>query len=269
MMESGDLPVGYGQQGLRFIPGTSQDLQGGLFVQDRFEINEQWALVGGVRADDNAFTGWEWSGRGTVLFSPTKEQTFRASRGPGLPDAHHGGKKDRHSVRPDGIPPPWPQYGAQLLGNEDLKAAYVKCVRIWLHVREEGPAAERGVLLRTTTTGSWPRSQQTAPGVIPVVKRYMNAVDGHLYGFELSGQYQVTKDVRVDGSYVWEKWVQSSDRAGGHASERGHRGRRRNRRSARGSPGSPFTDLTVNGRMWWVGDDYDLWPHAHPRILPL
>ena len=252
LMESGDLPVGYGQQGLRFVPGNSQDLQGGLFAQDRFDLNEQWALVGGIRTDVNAYTGWEWSGRGAVLFSPAKEHTFRAAVARAFRTPTMVERKIDIRYVPTGYPAPYPQYGAEVLGNENLNATYVKSFELG-YTYEKKNLRLNAEFFYDDYRGIMATVQQTAAGVIPVVKQYMNVVDGHLYGFELSGQYQVSKNVRVDGSYVWEKWVQSSDRAVATPLN-ADTALPPQQKVGAGVSWEPLPGLTLNGRMWWVGE---------------
>jgi len=79
LLTNGDPPGGAGTQGVRLDNGRSHNHQAGLFIQDRYELNDHWAFVAGARADRNSYTGWEWASRGSVLYYPAPEHTFRVS----------------------------------------------------------------------------------------------------------------------------------------------------------------------------------------------
>ncbi|HUU11674.1 MAG TPA: TonB-dependent receptor, partial [Phycisphaerae bacterium] len=64
---------------IQFDNRSTRNVQTGLFVQDHIRLNDQWSVVAGARADRNSYTGWEWAGRGSLLYHPVQEHTFRVS----------------------------------------------------------------------------------------------------------------------------------------------------------------------------------------------
>jgi iron complex outermembrane receptor protein len=254
LLDNGDPPnTGAGVHGTRFDNEPTGNYQTGLFVQDRMALSEQWTLVGGVRADRNSYTGWEWSGRGTVLFHPVKEHVFRGSVARGFRTPTLVDRRVNLREFPTGLPAPFPAFGLLVNGNEDLNASYVNAYEFG-YTYERKRTRLNFEFFFNDYRGIMAAAQQSLPGAIPVRTVYQNAIDGHLYGWELSGQWRVARTVRLDASYVWEQWVQreeprtfdvpylwATDLAIPPQQKVGL-----------GARWEPLKGLTVAGRMWWV-----------------
>jgi iron complex outermembrane receptor protein len=248
---SGD-PFAAGETGIRFDNERTHNHQAGLFIQDRFEACDDWTFVLGARADRNSWTGWEWAGRGTVLYHPADEHTFRASVARAFRTPSLGHRVQ--TIRQGALPFPPGTFALQLLGNEDLNASYVKAYEFGYTWAKKPVRADvqffwnnyRGVVQLVPTT---------APGAFPVVERFQNRLDGDLYGVELSGAWQATDRLALDAFYVWEQWVQSGTRTfrQPELQATGEMAPPQQRLSI-GARYTPTKDLALNGRMWWVDE---------------
>ena len=251
LLTNGD-PFLPGQTGYRFDNHRSHNHQGGLFLQDRWALAEDWTAIVGVRADRNSYTGWEWSGRGSVLYHPVPEHTFRVSvaRGFRMPSLAHRTQE----IRVGALPFPPNTFALRILGNEDLNASYVKAYEFG-YIYQKGPVRADVEFFWNNYRGLIQTIPRTGPGVFPAVFRLGNGLDGDLYGFELTGAWQATERLRLDGFYVWEQWVQSGTRTfwrrgltttGGLTPPQ--------QRLGLGARFAPCPDLVLHGRMWWVDE---------------
>lgn len=166
-LTNGD-PFTPGLAGLRFDNRRTRNVQAGLFLQDRFEVSDQWTLVGGVRTDHNSYTGWEWAGRGTVLYHPVPEHTFRASvarafRTPTLTDR-------TFNLRAGPLPFPLPPFAMLLRGNHDLNPTYVKAYEFG-YAYEKQPVRLGADFFWNNYRGIVAGVPQTAPGALPARRR--------------------------------------------------------------------------------------------------
>jgi outer membrane receptor for ferrienterochelin and colicin len=59
---------------------VSQDLWA-AFLEDKWQIADQWLLMGSGRFDKHPLTAWHFSPRGSLLYTPVREQVFRVSAG--------------------------------------------------------------------------------------------------------------------------------------------------------------------------------------------
>lgn len=48
-----------------------------FLAEDQWKITKQWTLFLSARTDKNTFTGWLWSPRATLVFTPTKKDTVK------------------------------------------------------------------------------------------------------------------------------------------------------------------------------------------------
>lgn len=248
IMTCGDSPVAAGIHGIRF-DGGARDRQAGLFVQDRFDANDQWTFIAGARADRNSWTGWEWAGRGTALYHPVPEHTFRVSlarafRAPTL--------KDREiQIR---AVPAGPIFLIQTNGSEDMNASYVEAYEFG-YTYEKKNLRAGAEFFWNHYRGLAASPNITAPGVFPRVGFYSNAVDGDLYGFELSGAWQATRRLRMDGFYVWEQWVQQGTRSWYDPPlTDADLSTPPQQKVSLGARYEAAKDLFLNGRMWCVDE---------------
>ncbi len=254
LLTNGDPPGGAGTQGVRLDNGRSHNHQAGLFIQDRYELNDHWAFVAGARADRNSYTGWEWASRGSVLYYPAPEHTFRVSvarafRTPALLD-----RALNLRLVPTGLPPPFPPYAFPVFGSEDLNPSYVKAYEFG-YTYEKKRVRLNAEFFWNNYRGLISGVTQTAPGALPRIDIMQNDIDGDLYGFELSGQWQATKRLRVDGWYVWEQWVQQGTRTyANHALYNTDRAFPPQQKVSLGARYKLAKDLFLNGRMWWVDE---------------
>ncbi len=265
ILTNGDPPGGASAQGTRMDNERTENYQAGLFLQDRYELSDQWTLIGGARVDRNSYTGWEWSGRGTVLFHPVPEHTFRVSvarafRTPTLME-----RALRFQAMPTGLPPPL-DYAMLANGNEDLNSSYVKAYEFG-YTYEKKSLRLNGEFFWNNYRGIATSSPLTAPGVFPMIYGYGNTIDGDLYGFELSGEWQATKRLRLDASYVWEQWVQQGTRTYYDTALYNVQLVPPQQKVGLGARYEPVKGLALNGRMWWVDQvvgafHYDVAPYA-------
>lgn len=255
-LTNGDPPAGPGFHGSRADNRRTHNNQLGVFVQDRFELNDQWTTVLGVRADRNSYTDWEWAGRGTVLYHPVPGHTFRASiarafRTPTLAD-----RTAINQTIPTGLPPPFPAYAAYTRGNEDIHAAYIKAYEFG-YTWERKNLRLNGEFFWNNYRGSVVGCPLTAPA-FPLNLLFQNEIDGDLYGVELSGQWQATQRLRLDGAYVWERWEKDGRTTWFHPDWPGIDLAipPRNKVTV-GARYEPAKDLFLTGRMWWVDEIRD------------
>ncbi|MFO8014757.1 MAG: TonB-dependent receptor [Phycisphaerae bacterium] len=253
-MTNGDPPTGSGAQGVRLDNRRTHDHQAGLFVQDRWELADHWTAILGARADRNSYTGWEWAGRGTVLYHPAEAHTFRLSVARAFRTTSLLIRSLDMRLGPTGLPAPLPAHAFLTRGNEDANASYVKAYefgytyqREWLRLGAEFFWNNYRGLIGPVT--------QTPVGAVPRIDVFQNAVDGDLYGFELTGTWQATDRLRLDGWYVWEQWVRSGTRAPGdqpiHAAEQAVPPQQKVGLGAR----YQLADgLAANARFWWVDE---------------
>ena len=249
-LDNGDPGFPAATGGVRFDNRETRNVQAGLFLQDHIQLSDQWSVVAGVRGDRNSYTGWEWAGRGTLLYHPVAEHTFRLSaarafRTPTLLDR-------AFDARAMPLPFPLPPFGLLLQGNPDIESSYVQAY-------EFGYAYEKKNL-RLGADFFWNDYRGisapvllSAPGALPIVTMFDNSIDGDLYGVELSGQWQATRRLRLDASYVWEQWVQRGTRsATSPALEASGRLSPPQQKVGLGARYEPAAGLFLNGRMWWV-----------------
>jgi len=253
-LTNGDPPGGAGAHGTRFDNERSHDHQAGLFVQDRFEASDQWTLLVGARTDRNSYTGWEWAGRGTALYHPVPEHTFRLSMARAFRTPTLMERTVQFQAAPTGLPFPFPPFAMLAFGNDDLNPSYVKAYEFGYTYEKKNIRAGaefywnnyRGIIVS---------SQRTAPGAIPLVQVYGNTIDGDLYGFELSGQWQATQRLRLDAAYVWEQWVQQGTRAFNDPPLwNSVQLVPPQQKVGLGARYEPVKGLALNGRMWWVDE---------------
>jgi len=253
-LTNGDPPGGAGAQGTRLDNERSHNQQAGLFIHDRFEASDQWTFIVGARADRNSYTGWEWSGRGTVLYHPVPEHTFRVSVARAFRTPLPLERTVRFQAVPTGLPAPFPPFAMLANGNEDLNSSYVKAYEFG-YTYEKKHIRANAEFFWNNFRGLILSSQRTAPGAVPLVQIYGNTIDGDLYGFELSGQWQATRRLRLDAAYVWEQWVQQGTRAFNdpplwnsiHLVPP-------QQKVALGARYEPIKGLALNARMWWVDE---------------
>jgi len=249
-LNNGDLPGGAGAHGTRFDGDLTGDYQTGLFVQDRLALSDQWTLIGGVRGDRNSYTGWEWSGRGTVLFQPAKPHVFRASVARGFRTPTLVDRRVLTQLSPTSLPAPL-AYGVVVAGNEDLNASYVNAYEFG-YTFEQKRTRLNFEFFYNDYRGIMAAVQRSLPGAVPVRNVYDNCVDGYLFGYEVSGDWRVTRSVRLDASYVWERWMQYN-RPPPHlwATDLAIPPRQK---VGLGAHWEPLQGLTLTGRMWWVSE---------------
>jgi iron complex outermembrane receptor protein len=58
-------------------PGVREQDLWAMYFEDEWKPLDQWTLVLSGRGDHHPLTGWELSPRGSLIFAPVKEQTFR------------------------------------------------------------------------------------------------------------------------------------------------------------------------------------------------
>ena len=251
---NGDPPAGAGLHGARFDNERSYDHQGGLFLQDRWELADHWTTVVGVRTDRNSYTGWEWAGRGTVLYHPVEAHTFRVSMARAFRTPTLSDRETLFQAGPTGLPLPFPQFGAVFTGSEDLNSTYVKAYEFGYTFQQGGLrlGAEffwnnyRGIIAPATLS---------PPGAVPQLRGNRNVIDGDLYGFELTGTWQATDRLILDGWYAWETWVQQGTRTRTQGSLTGPDLAYPPRQKV--SVGARYElaeGLSANARMWWVDE---------------
>jgi len=245
-------PAAAGVHGIRFDGDGVRDYQAGLFLQDRYELSDQWTLIGGARADRNAYTGWEWSGRGTVLYHPVAEHTFRLSaarafRAPTL-------KERDINIRGVPLPFPLPPFGLISSGSDDVDASYVNAYEFG-YTYEKKSLRLNAEFYWNDYSGIASTVNQTAPGAVPRISMYENAIDGDLYGLELSGEWKATKTLRLDASYVWEQWVQDGTRSWYDPPLwQTDMSVPPQQKVGLGARYEPVAGLFLNARMWWVDE---------------
>jgi len=250
-LTNGD-PFTPGLAGLRFDNRRTRNVQAGLFLQDRFEVSDQWTLVGGVRTDHNSYTGWEWAGRGTVLYHPVPEHTFRASvarafRTPTLTDR-------TFNLRAGPLPFPLPPFAMLLRGNHDLNPTYVKAYEFG-YAYEKQPVRLGADFFWNNYRGIVAGVPQTAPGALPAILVFGNQIDGDLYGIELSGRWRATERLQLDASYVWEQWVQQGTRSWTVRDlTTTDRTMPPQQKVMVGAQYEPADGLFLSGRMFWVDE---------------
>jgi len=237
-----------------FLTDHSRNFWAGLFIQDNWKVHEHWTLIGGGRMDHNSYTGWEWSGRGTALYHPVPEHVFRASvarahRAPTLFTRH-----TRLRVGPTGLPAPLPPYAVIINSSKDLNSAYVNAYEFgYTHEK-------RSVRLNAEFFWNQYRGMvgaADATGVFPVTMRFANEVDGELYGVELSGEWKVTKRLRLSAAYVWEQWIQEGSLSDEGSIEATGIVRPPQNKVTVGAKYEPADGLTLHGNMFWVDKVYD------------
>jgi iron complex outermembrane receptor protein len=237
---------------IQFDNQSTRNVQEGLFIQDHIKLNDQWSVVAGVRADHNSYTGWEWSGRGSLLYNPVQEHTFRlsAARGFRTPTLN-----DRAiDIRGGRLPFPLPPYAFLLRGNPDAEATYVNAYEFG-YAYEKKTVRLGADFFWNDYSGISAPVYQTAPGALPAIQMYENSIDGHLYGVELSGRWQATRRLRLDGSYVWEQWVQEGRRSWTVPSlSSTDRISPPQQKAGLGAEYEPINGLLLNSHMFWVAE---------------
>ncbi len=248
-MDNGDPTYSVGG-GARFDNRETRNVQAGLFIQDHIQLNDQWSVVAGVRGDRNSYTGWEWAGRGTLIYHPVAEHTFRLSaarafRTPTLMDR-------AFDTRVMPLPFPLPPFGLLFQGNPDIESPCVQAYEFGYAYEKKNLRLGADFFLNDYR-GIIAPVLRSAPGVLPIVQMLDNSIDGDLYGVELSGRWQATRRLRLDASYVWEQWVQDGTRSATNpALETTGRLSPPQQKIGLGARYEPAAGLFLNGRMWWV-----------------
>jgi len=251
-LDNGDAFLGAGIQGIRLDGERTYNRQAGLFLQDKIEAGDDWTFIAGARGDHNTYTGWEWSGRGTALYHPLPEHTFRLSVARAFRTPTLAERAMRGQFGPTGIP--FFPFGAYVYGNEDVNASYIKAYEAG-YTYEKKPVRLNAEFFWNDYRGLVLPPPMYGPGVLPVVWLYRNQLGGDLYGYELSGEWQATRQLRLDANYVWEMWVQSTaetwytpNLAWANVAIPPMQ------KVGVGARYELLKDLILNGRMWWVDE---------------
>lgn len=264
ILTNGDPWVSGESHTARFDNERSYNRQAGLFVQNRWTPHEHCTFILGGRADRNSYTGWEWSGRGTALYHPVPEHTFRASvarafRTPSLIDRALDTRAGF-----TGLAPPF-DYVVRQMGSTDLNASYVKAYEFGYTYHRDNLKLNaeffwnryRGLMRLATTSLESPFAGiPFLPAELQALEfqtqQFRNEVDGDLYGIELSGKWQATERLRLDGWYVWEQYVQRHPSGGRLSHVLAHPPPQQ--KVSLGARYEPVDSLFLNGRMWWVDE---------------
>jgi iron complex outermembrane receptor protein len=60
-----------------FAPGTRDQTIGSFFFEDVWNPADHWSVVASAREDHDSLTGWQFSPRGSVVYAPVDNQSFR------------------------------------------------------------------------------------------------------------------------------------------------------------------------------------------------
>ena len=197
-----------------FILGTNeiqQDLWS-LFFEDKWDFTEHWMFMTSARVDRHPLTPYEFSPRGTLVYTPMAGQTFRTSAGTSFRDPTLIENYLNTSVTV-----PYQGQGYPLLntlteqtqGTRNLDPEKLESVDL----SHEGTFGR----LKTTVDGFIyklshvisPAPVSSTPdfmtGVVTVNQPFTNAVPVlHAAGTELGAEYVLTQWLRLFGNYTYE-----------------------------------------------------------------
>jgi outer membrane receptor protein involved in Fe transport len=188
------------------------------------------------------------AGRGAV--SPGRAAHLPRQRGPVVPDPDP--QRPRNAL--PGLPFPFPAFGATAVGSEDLNSTYIKAYEFGYSYQKERLRLGAEFFWNNYRGIITPARLSPVP-VVPDLRQNRNALDGDLYGFELTGSWQATDRLSLDGWYVWETWVQQGTRTRQQGSLTStDLAYPPQQKVSVGARYELAKDLFANGRMWWVDE---------------
>lgn len=235
-----------------FAPGRRDQALYALYAEDSWNASEHWTFVGSARADHHPFTDWQFSPRGSAIYSPSEAHSFRLSaasayRNPTLLENYF----DLSGTAPLTTVPGFTQTRFTILPNQGLDPERIQFYE----------AAHRGSFerLRTGVTafyyritnlvGSINMVDASAPPTLTQTVALTNAGETKAAGGELSVEYLASEWLTPYANYSYQSLIdQRLPQTTAHSSPR-HKvnfGARVKRRLWSASADAHWVDAT-----WW------------------
>lgn len=196
-----------------FAPGTRvQDLWA-LYFEDQWKPREDWTAVVSGRADHHPLTGWQLSPRGSVIYSPVPEHSFRVSaasafRNPTLFEDYVDFSGDV-PIPPGAFNPPFTDLHFIAQPNPGLRPENIESYEV----------AHRGSFdgVKTTLTGFYYRLRRQAsspnpaftgtPPVLTETASVTNAGETKALGGELGAELQASARLSAFVNYSYQSLI--------------------------------------------------------------
>ncbi len=189
------------------IKNFSREHRLGLYLQDEWKVSSRFTVVAGIRMDLNTFINPTYSPRGTVLWKPLQDQTFRASvsvgyRPPTLFETKGSGESTIT------LPPPFGPQTQLFEGNKNLKPERIISYEIgyqgWflkhrLRLRTELFFNHLSDLISTVPTGPLPSDPVTL----------VNGGSGDIYGGEAGLEFLINPWVSGIANAAYQEFDQT------------------------------------------------------------
>jgi len=185
------------------------------FFEDKWDITEQWLLMGSGRVDHHPLTPTRFSPRGSLLFTPVPEHVFRVSAGssyrnPDLIENYFNATFLTPNPGGPGLPPnpPFSNLQVQFVGNRDLDPES-------LHSIEIAHTGRFGRLNSTLTGYHWDYTDgvtlnapvpnlASLPPTFMSQRSFANVQDQtHAWGSELGLDYTATEWLKLFTNYSY------------------------------------------------------------------
>lgn len=182
--------------GVQILPATLDQNLYNAFVQDEIKLQDNLFFTLGTKLEHNDYTGFEFEPSGRLQWNFASKQMLWAavSRAVRTPS-----RLDRSLVEPTGLPPafniPAELEGSTTFESEDL-IAYELGYRAQINDKISGSIStyyNDYTNIRSTTPGP------TSSFDLPIV--FQNNLEGHTYGVEVSGDYQMLDWWRLHAGY--------------------------------------------------------------------
>lgn len=195
---------------LGFEPAHFEQHNIGLFLQDKIDLLDDWALILGNRVEHFTFTGWESEPNLRLLWTPNKQHSLwtAVSRAVVLPN------RAQHGIHLFKQIPGYPVFG-NAIANPDMRTENLLAFELgWRWQINHNLDVDSALFYNI-----YDRMQGTEFAGAPYLRDGVVVKDGIVanfrqvksYGLELSANYRVNQDWRLQASYSYNQFEVSYD----------------------------------------------------------
>ncbi|WP_163833831.1 TonB-dependent receptor domain-containing protein [Spartinivicinus ruber] len=182
--------------------GSADVSQKALYIQDEWQLTQDWSFTGGGRLDDHEFFGREFSPRGYLVYTPTDALTIKGGVGTAFKAPTLTQLTKEFSIPSCG----GQKNGCTLIGNPDLQPEKSKSYE--LGFTYQGNSWDIGTTIFRTDI----KDKITLGKPVHGLRTYNNVSNVRVDGIELSGSVDLTDSVFLTANY---SYTDSRDRDSG------------------------------------------------------